>query len=173
MVEERLDRAMVDTDWLSLFPEAHLMNLLASHSDHSPILLQSVSTTDNVRKNQSFKFENNWFKEPDLEDNVRVGWCIDGAVDIIDRVVQCSDQLQCWGRRKRMRFKRDITHCSREMEVYRGSRDPVGIERFQKAHEQHAKLLVQEEDFWRQRAKMHWLKDGDLNTKFLHLSASA
>jgi len=67
MVEERLDRAMVDTDWLSLFPEVHLTNLLASHSDHSPILLQSVGTTNNVRKNQSFKFENNWFKEPDLE----------------------------------------------------------------------------------------------------------
>jgi len=101
-----------------------------SYHQGTDVLLQSVSTTDNVRKNQSFKFENNWFKEPDLEDNVKVSWCIDGAVDSIDHVVQCFERLQRWGRRKRMRFKRDITRCSREIEVYRGSRDHVGIKRF-------------------------------------------
>jgi endonuclease/exonuclease/phosphatase family metal-dependent hydrolase len=41
VVEERLDRAMVNSHWLLLFPDVKLLNLLASHSDHSPILLQT------------------------------------------------------------------------------------------------------------------------------------
>jgi hypothetical protein len=39
VIEERLDRAMASTSWLQLFPHVRLSNLLASHSDHSPILL--------------------------------------------------------------------------------------------------------------------------------------
>jgi endonuclease/exonuclease/phosphatase family metal-dependent hydrolase len=41
VIEERLDRAFADTNWLMLYPEVRLQNLLTSHSDHSPILLQT------------------------------------------------------------------------------------------------------------------------------------
>jgi len=34
-------------------------------------------------------------------------------------------------------------------------------------------LLGQEDAFWHQRAKTHWLRDGDLNTKFFHVAASS
>lgn len=33
-------------------------------------------------------------------------------------------------------------------------------------------LLKQEELWWAQRAKVHWLKEGDLNTKYFHHKAS-
>jgi len=35
------------------------------------------------------------------------------------------------------------------------------------------RLLVQEDLYWRQRAKAHRYKEGDLNTKFFHASATA
>jgi hypothetical protein len=37
VVDERFDRAMASNDWLAFFLEAELTNVLASHSDHSPI----------------------------------------------------------------------------------------------------------------------------------------
>jgi hypothetical protein len=58
------------------------------------------------------------------------------------------------------------------MERLRGSHDFTSSGRYKELQEKHARLLVQEEAYWRQRAKMHWLKEGDLNTKFFHLSAS-
>lgn len=40
VVEERLDRAICNTGWLTMFPNFWLANLLTSHSDHTPMLLQ-------------------------------------------------------------------------------------------------------------------------------------
>lgn len=34
-------------------------------------------------------------------------------------------------------------------------------------------ILLQEETYWKQRAKLFWLKEGDENTRFFHASASA
>ncbi|CAJ2637965.1 unnamed protein product [Trifolium pratense] len=131
VIEERLDRAMASTSWLHLFPDVRLFNLLASHSDHSPILLQ-CSPTITVRFNGSFRFENKWLKEPDLEETVIDGWGANDNIAIVNRVARCANKLQ-----------------------------------------RHATLLVQEEGYWKQRAKMHWLQEGDLNTRFFHMSVSA
>jgi len=35
------------------------------------------------------------------------------------------------------------------------------------------RLLSQDDAYWRQRAKTHWYKDGDRNTKYFHASATA
>lgn len=45
--------------------------------------------------------------------------------------------------------------------------------RLTKAKESLARLLVKEEDHWKQRAKAHWLTDGDLNTRFFLQVTSA
>jgi hypothetical protein len=46
-----------------------LVNLLSSHSDHNPILLQNSPIILNGR-NYSFWFENNWLKEEDINEVV-------------------------------------------------------------------------------------------------------
>ncbi|MCH80000.1 hypothetical protein A2U01_0000762, partial [Trifolium medium] len=172
VIEERLDRAMANSAWLMKYPNVRLLNLLTSHSDHSPILLQNSPMVTNVRT-YSFWFENTWLKEEDVEEVVEDGWGRDRGVEITSRISRCADKLTGWGRRKRMRFKQEIKECSDEMERLRGSHDITTSSRYKEVQEKHARLLVQEETYWRQRAKMHWLKEGDLNTKFFHMSASA
>lgn len=44
-VEERLDRALVTSDWLALFPLVRLRNLVSSVSDHSPLELITCPST--------------------------------------------------------------------------------------------------------------------------------
>ncbi|GAU19166.1 hypothetical protein TSUD_89310 [Trifolium subterraneum] len=92
VIEERLDRAMASTSWLQLFPQVRLTNLLASHSDHSPILLQCKPII-RTQINHSFRFENSWLKESDLEDVVVEGWGREN-LEVVDRVTRCGNKLQ-------------------------------------------------------------------------------
>ncbi|GAU32650.1 hypothetical protein TSUD_218990 [Trifolium subterraneum] len=94
--------------------------------------------------------QNSWLKEPDLEDVVVEGWGGRENLEVVDRVTRCANKLQRWGKKKRVRFKEEIDECVR-----------------------HATLLIQEEGYWKQRAKMHWLQEGDMNTRFFHMSLIA
>jgi uncharacterized membrane protein YqiK len=58
------------------------------------------------------------------------------------------------------------------MERLRGRHDSICSRRYLEVQEKHARLLVQEETYWRQRAKMHWLQQRDLNTNFFHTTAT-
>ncbi|XP_019182420.1 PREDICTED: uncharacterized protein LOC109177507 [Ipomoea nil] len=50
----------------------------------------------------------------------------------------------------------------------RGCTDPVSLAEFRRLDECLARIELQEDTYWRQRAKQHWLKDADSNTRFYH-----
>ncbi|GAU45522.1 hypothetical protein TSUD_186790 [Trifolium subterraneum] len=93
VIEERLDRAMASASWLQLFPQI----------------------------NNSFRFENSWLKEPDLEDVVVEGWGGRENLEVVDRVTRCANKLQRWGKKKRVRFKEEIDECVRRMNELRAT----------------------------------------------------
>lgn len=56
-VEERLDKALVSSDWIRLFPSTKLLNLEISTSNHSHILLNHVLQINDGIETQ-FRFKN-------------------------------------------------------------------------------------------------------------------
>ncbi|CAK8566634.1 unnamed protein product [Lathyrus sativus] len=73
VVEGRLDRALATPDWMDLFPNVKLVNLITSHLDHSPILLH-CDPGQQKRRNYMFKFESCWLKGECIDDVVQNRW---------------------------------------------------------------------------------------------------
>ncbi|KAK9265469.1 hypothetical protein L1049_012595 [Liquidambar formosana] len=69
---ERLDRVLVNLDWLNDYPNAWVDNLPIMGSDHGPILLVTDKETNKGRK--PFKFETVWMDSPKMENIVRDAW---------------------------------------------------------------------------------------------------
>ena len=60
-VKERLDRGVCNQEWQGLFPKAEIKPLIASSSDHNPILLDT-HLEDNSRA-RPFRFEAMWTRD--------------------------------------------------------------------------------------------------------------
>ncbi|XP_074337163.1 uncharacterized protein LOC141674333 [Apium graveolens] len=170
-MEVRLDRALVNLEWLNLFPMAKLYNLEGTSSDHSPILLVPQVITQ-FKAQFRFKFENAWMMEPMCEILVQDGWYSDSGASIFQKLKCCSKKLAIWGREVTGNFSGRIKSCKVAMQQYRGGRDVDSKEKYREARNKLTKILSQTEVFWRQRSKQLWLQAGDQNSKFFHMYAS-
>lgn len=81
--------------------------------------------------------------------------------------------VDIWGRKLRARYRDDIKQCRHDIELLQGSTLVASVNELKDKRNKLSSLLAQEETFWKQHAKVYWLRDGDTNTKFLHAMASA
>ncbi|KAJ8649330.1 hypothetical protein MRB53_002353 [Persea americana] len=153
LVEERLDRALVTDSWLSLFPHAKLVNLLAPVSDHTPLLLETDLFIP-TQYQRRFRFENIWLQEAELNEVVSSNWRSTVGSDLPDRFHACALALARWGKGLSNKFKDQIVACKNYLERLRNSSDPTLVAVLQEQKTQLGNLLMQEEKYWRQRAKM-------------------
>ncbi|XP_073121701.1 uncharacterized protein [Henckelia pumila] len=143
-VEERLDRAMATPIWLNLLLMAEVSNLEVVSSYHNAIFLNIDNRV--AHKKKSFCFENAWIIETECKEMVQKGWMIYDEGDIQRRIETCGNHL----------YKHD-------------ENDAQLVEMKSRL----SSLLAQEESFWKQRAKIFWLQEGDDNTKIFHNYASS
>ena len=73
-MQERLDRACATTPWQVLFPEAQVLHLQVSYSDHDPILLTTQPRQNQKRRHH--RFEERWVAHQDCEKVIRETWRI-------------------------------------------------------------------------------------------------
>ncbi|CAI8611186.1 unnamed protein product [Vicia faba] len=108
LIEERLARALTDTDWLQLFPNAKHLNLIATHSDQSPIMLD-CEPKPRVKRKFMFRFENKWLGEDGIMEIIQ-GWKAREEVEVENCIVSFAYNLVDWcrnrGRDERLEFAR-------------------------------------------------------------------
>jgi hypothetical protein len=170
--EERLDRAMATQSWNDIFPHSQLHNVISHRSDHFPILLK-LCMADKRRGAGEFRFENVWLMGENFDDVVIGGWekSLNGGV--LNKLKSCTEDMNDWGRKLRNKYRVEIEECREELERLRGSVQTSQVVRYEEVRNRMGILLAQEEAFWKQRAKVIWLKDGDTNSKFFHATSSS
>ena len=116
-VEEQLDRDFGNTDWVDMFPNNKLSNLVAPFSDHSPIILQTVVQAK-VHSYRGFKFENAWCREEGLTDVVVAGWNASVGSKILTKPAHCS-------------FRMDVQRWYKQLEGLRYRSDEAARQQFE------------------------------------------
>lgn len=149
---------MVSCDWNAFFPQATLTNLVATMFDHSHILLNYKENVF-LPSSRKFRFENAWLLEDGLDDVVHGSRYSAGRNDLLSKLQDCAIDIDIWGRSIRSKFRLDINRCKNKLADFIHLRDGKSIYSYNATKEKLAVLLLQEDNFWRQRAKVHWLKE--------------
>ncbi|XP_058745871.1 uncharacterized protein LOC131618721 [Vicia villosa] len=145
MIEERFDRSLANPQRLQLFPTTKLINLIATHSDHSPILLK-CDTVQIRRNRRSFKFENWWLKEEGVQNVVQQSWVAVNHQSVFGKLADCASDLDRWNK---LRTRQNNDDKDRLLGILRcrGCNDPVSTGQYMEAHMEYNNVLIREDTY--------------------------
>lgn len=173
LIWKRLDRGLSNTAWTLLFPEAHLSHLPKINSDHCPILVNLFSHHVPTRDSAPFRFQAMWLSHPNFTDFITDLWQ-SGQGHAAQKTASLVVPLHAWNKhvfgclfQKKRKIMARLAGIQRNL--------CLGADIFLSKLEsdllkEYNTILEQEELLWLQKSRNTWLKEGDRNTKFFHLS---
>ncbi|XP_039144849.1 uncharacterized protein LOC120282161 [Dioscorea cayenensis subsp. rotundata] len=175
----KLDRFLINSHWVTLFPKVLQNYLPRLGSDHVPIRLEVGFHLPSPR---SFRFEQAWCLTDNFDMLIREWWsspnpCGCGAFILAKKITSLRENLKTWAKFEFGSIKLKKLGILHEMDVLDRIREtrsltPVEINAEVHLRTELGAILKQEETYWKQRARMTWFKEGDENTKFFHLVAN-
>ena len=175
-VWERLDRAVANNDWISLYPGTMVKHLECGFSDHKPIIIHLEGIP--IRKQKPWRFEQVWLKEDECRAVVESAWqeslSSTSPMGVIETNLEtCQARLRSWSKDSFGNITRDLIHKRKQLkEVEEEAIREGGANRVYLIKSELRELLVKEEELWQQHSKLHWLQNGDQNTRYFHGKAS-
>ncbi|KAL2922740.1 hypothetical protein RDABS01_014231 [Bienertia sinuspersici] len=148
----RLDSTLCNSDWGLRFSDATVKHLPAIQSDHCPLLISPNGFSPLNVLNKPFRFQAAWLTHEKFQEFVHSKWSNDKP--LTEALSSLSNDLQIWNKEKSLAINYNISLIKLEGKL---------------RHELD-ETLFQEELLWYQRARVDWIKDGDRNTSFFHLS---
>ncbi|KAF3777396.1 putative ribonuclease H protein [Nymphaea thermarum] len=171
-----LDRVFFNHSWLDNFRQLSTVSLLPrSSSDHNPVVVRLKKINESRPGKSVFRFFNFWQDKADCLDIIHSVWnqkftgC--PMIQCRSKLQELQARLSRWARETKENLTSQIDSIRQDIanlqiQAERGSLHAVVEEKSLKARL--TKLLQMEEDFWRQKSRMKWLKSGDANTRFFH-----
>ena len=176
-IRERLDRAVANDEWRGKFPTMKVINSDPRHSDHRPIIILTESEQYAKKgKGGGFRFEASWVGEENCGNIVEQAWVESmerGEGSVMAALKAVAGGLKNWSsnvlgdlEKRAKKLKKELEGCRRSLLCQeKVSREAILRYRLERVEEQI-------DIYWRQRAHVRWLREGDRNTAFFHAACS-
>lgn len=168
-IYKRLDRAVSNLDWISIFTNSYLRILPRIGSDHCPILLHCG--TPPARALPPFRWEASWALIPDYDKVVTDAWTRQ-ASSICHQLQHVKEASVRFRQANGGNFKWRKLKLLKRMEGIARSLERIDSVRLilldDELRKEYESLLAQEEVHWYQRSREKWVRLGDRNTSFFH-----
>lgn len=168
---------MANKEWKEVFSASRVTHMKPSRSDHVPLGIE-ILTTRVIRrvKRKRFHIEEFWLRDAECIDVVRNGRVQYSGGDLFQAVCRKIDRtrraLWDWSNRKFGSLKKEIEKTRGRLAVYYDRARPGWSDQERVQLEKRLnELMEHEHNYWKQRARIMWLTEGDLNTRYFHQKA--
>jgi hypothetical protein len=176
--QERLDRAVANSEWRMKFVDVEVLVMARRSSDHHPLLLLLKNEQVTGRRRlRPFRMENRWAKRADFTDTIRATWKVRREsrcpwAEIKENMQRCKKTIQIWVKKSVHAPDNLIKEKTCALEKIQGEEGVRDSEKEDELKLEIQNLMEQEEATWKQRAKEDWLRGGDRNTRYFYACAT-
>ncbi|XP_042003901.1 uncharacterized protein LOC121752878 [Salvia splendens] len=170
---ERLDRILVNDAWPQVFEATRVSNLPRVSSDHGPVLARCRGPNRHPG-GKAFRFQNMWIRHEGFLNLLRRTWSqpteAEGLLNLQIKLGRTKQMLKLWNKEVFGNIHANLKEMEEKVAgaQYEFELNPSGENRtlVNKLIANYILLFKMEEDYWRHKAALRWLADGDKNTKF-------
>jgi len=174
-IKERLNRFCASPNWINFFSKFTNKHLLRYTSDHNLIMLEFYTDSECSRhqyRQKPKRFEQLWAQDKESILIVKKAWFTHQG-DSSMKLNYTLYQIHNWGRHKYGNIAHNIKQLQNYLETLKHViPTTTTLLKIRQTEENLEDLLKQEELWWAQRAKVNWLQNGDIDTKYFHQKAS-
>ncbi|XP_042481160.1 uncharacterized protein LOC122061743 [Macadamia integrifolia] len=172
-----LDRSFHNELWIDEFKNISQRVITCTASDHTPILIHSnmIQKPSNI----PFRFHNFWMEDDNFQLVVKQAWSqqVSGCPIYIlaQKLKVVKGVLKAWAKERFPNLNEEVKKATSELKRVQDTIEVSGMSDALFNEEADAKTALlnaskMQEKLWSEKAKLRWLKEGDRNTKFFHLS---
>lgn len=94
------------------------------------------------------------------------------VIHLLPTIIEVTSYMSRWGKSFFHKFREKIKSLKTKLDFMVNQEDDLSVIEYLSERGNLNTLLFQEEMYWKQRAKVFWLREGDDNNRFFHASAT-
>ncbi|CAA0837766.1 Unknown protein, partial [Striga hermonthica] len=170
-IEEKIDRVFGSFQWLSSNNNATVTSLIKSASDRTMLILDSNPNQLSKRKRR-FIFDKRWLAMEGIEETVKSVWSAPNEgtpmFAVKEKLKATRVALLKWSQALNINKSGTIERLTLQLQEMREHSNNMNWDEWNKITIELDEAYTSEEEFWRQKARNQWLKEGEQNSKFFH-----